>query len=112
MKPMFKPPGTKLLKLKCDILLSSFAFKFNLRRYTLRAANAALEDRTDAVSDRASTNQRRLAVFERMEPIFERVAQWQGLTLNQFYVSSLMFQVLTIKTLQSNPAFRPPNPKP
>jgi len=29
----FIPPGTKLLKLKCDTLLSNFAFEFNLRRY-------------------------------------------------------------------------------
>jgi hypothetical protein len=28
-----KPPGTKRLKLKCDILLSTYAFKFSLRRY-------------------------------------------------------------------------------
>jgi hypothetical protein len=35
MKPELKPPGTKRLKLKCDILLSTSAFKFNLRRYTL-----------------------------------------------------------------------------
>jgi hypothetical protein len=34
MKSKLKPPGTKRLKLKCDTLLSSFAFKFNLRRYT------------------------------------------------------------------------------
>ena len=33
MKPMLKPPGTKHLKLKCDILLSTSAFKFNLRGY-------------------------------------------------------------------------------
>ena len=32
-KPMLKPPGTQHLKLKCDELLSRFAFKFNLRRY-------------------------------------------------------------------------------
>ena len=35
MKPKLKPPGTKRLKLKHDVLLSTFAFKFNLRRYTL-----------------------------------------------------------------------------
>jgi hypothetical protein len=29
-----KPPGTKRLKAKIDILLSTSAFKFNLRRYT------------------------------------------------------------------------------
>jgi glucan phosphorylase len=35
MKSKFTPLGTKRLKLKCDILLSNSAFKFNLRRYTL-----------------------------------------------------------------------------
>ena len=34
MKPKLKPPGTQRLTLKCDILLSNCAFKFNLRRYT------------------------------------------------------------------------------
>jgi len=33
MKPKLKPPGTKRLKLKCVILLSTSAFKFKLRRY-------------------------------------------------------------------------------
>ena len=32
---MLKPPGSKHLKLKCDIVLSTFAFKFNLRRYSM-----------------------------------------------------------------------------
>jgi hypothetical protein len=31
---MLKPPGTKRLKLKYDELLSKFAYKFDLRRYT------------------------------------------------------------------------------
>jgi len=38
MKPMSKPPGTKHLKLKCDIVLSTSAFKFNFRRYAVGAA--------------------------------------------------------------------------
>jgi hypothetical protein len=33
IKPKLKPPGTKPLKLKCDIMLSNIAFKFNLRCY-------------------------------------------------------------------------------
>ena len=33
-KPMLKAPKTKRLKLTYDKLLSSFAFNFNLRRYT------------------------------------------------------------------------------
>jgi hypothetical protein len=33
IKAMLKAPGTKLLKLEYDELLSSFAFKFSLRRY-------------------------------------------------------------------------------
>ena len=34
IKPTFKAPGTKRLNPKYDILLQSFAFKFNLRRYS------------------------------------------------------------------------------
>jgi len=34
IKPTFKAPGSERLKLKCDDLLSNFAFKLNLRRYT------------------------------------------------------------------------------
>ena len=34
IKPTVKAPGTKRLKLECHKLLSTFAFKFNLRRYT------------------------------------------------------------------------------
>jgi len=37
VKPLLKPPGTKRLKVMCDILLSTSAFKFNLRRYTTLA---------------------------------------------------------------------------
>jgi hypothetical protein len=33
IKPKFKPPGAKRLNLKCGILLSTSAFKFNLRCY-------------------------------------------------------------------------------
>ena len=33
IKPTLKPTGSQRLKLKCDILLSIFAFKLNLRRY-------------------------------------------------------------------------------
>ena len=33
IKPALKAPGTKHLKLKCDTLLLTSAFKFNLRRY-------------------------------------------------------------------------------
>ena len=33
IKPVLKPPGTNCLNLKRDVLLSSFAFYFNLRRY-------------------------------------------------------------------------------
>ena len=34
IKPTLKAPGTMRLKLKYGKLLSSFAFRFNLRRYT------------------------------------------------------------------------------
>ena len=35
IKPTLKAPGTKRLKLKHDELLSNFAFKFTLRRFTV-----------------------------------------------------------------------------
>jgi ankyrin repeat protein len=41
MKPKSKPPGNKYSTLKCDILLSNSAFKFNWRRYTMAALIAA-----------------------------------------------------------------------
>jgi len=41
IKPKFKPPGNKRLKLKCDTLLSTSAFKFNLRRYSKAALGRA-----------------------------------------------------------------------
>jgi hypothetical protein len=34
MKPKLKPPGTERLTLERDELLSNFAFKFNLCRYS------------------------------------------------------------------------------
>jgi len=41
MKPKLKPPGAKRLKLKCDVLLSTSAFKCNLRRYNVVGVNHA-----------------------------------------------------------------------
>jgi len=38
MKSRLKPPGTKRLKLNCDEPLSTSAFKFNLRQYTVGVA--------------------------------------------------------------------------
>jgi len=35
IKPTLKPPGSKRLKLEDEKALSNFAFKFNLRRYTV-----------------------------------------------------------------------------
>jgi hypothetical protein len=35
MKPVLKPRGSNRLYLQCDELVSDFAFKFNLRRYTM-----------------------------------------------------------------------------
>ena len=35
MKPKLKPPGIKRLKVKCSTRLSTSAFKFSLRRYSM-----------------------------------------------------------------------------
>jgi len=39
IKPTLKPPRTKRLKLNHDVLLSTFAFKFILRRYIMMGAD-------------------------------------------------------------------------
>jgi hypothetical protein len=46
IRPKLKPPGIKRLKLDCELLLSTSAFEFKLRRYTTahdRFGNACLE---------------------------------------------------------------------
>ena len=35
MQPRMRPPGTKRLKLNCELLFITSAFKFNLRRYSV-----------------------------------------------------------------------------
>ena len=54
MTPMLKPPGTKHLKLECKIRLSTFAFKFNLRRHT--EARAAAAERRAAAAESKMTD--------------------------------------------------------
>jgi len=65
MKHGLKPSGTKRLKVKCDILLSNYASKFNLRRYSLltqevnaiaAAAAAAAADTATAAAAAAADN--------------------------------------------------------
>jgi hypothetical protein len=41
IKPTLKALGTKRLKVKCDKLLSTLAFKFSLRRYTTAGSRAS-----------------------------------------------------------------------
>ena len=38
IKPTLKPPGTKLLRLKYEKVVSNLAFNFNLRRYSKAVA--------------------------------------------------------------------------
>jgi len=48
MKPKLKAPGINLLTLKFDEPLSTFAFKFNLRRYNMAEALPSLAERMRA----------------------------------------------------------------
>jgi hypothetical protein len=47
IKPTLRAPGTKRLKLKCDKLLSSFAFKIKLRRYNEDGESRGVQARHD-----------------------------------------------------------------
>jgi hypothetical protein len=59
IKPVLKAPGAERFKLKCDELLTNFAFKFNLRRFN--AVGAALGAGSEAAA-RAYTEAARLAL--------------------------------------------------
>jgi len=48
IKPALKPTGTQRLKLECDILLSTSAFKFNLRRYSMVTRGELLDPKEAA----------------------------------------------------------------
>ena len=52
IKPTLKAPGTQRLKLKYDNPLSSFAFKFNLRRYTQAPEHPRAHSATPSASSR------------------------------------------------------------
>ena len=43
IKPLLKAPGTKRLKLKFEVPLSNFAFKFNIHHYTSDTAYAGAQ---------------------------------------------------------------------
>jgi hypothetical protein len=55
IKPKLKPPGTKRLKRKCDIVLSTLAFKINLGRYN---KGCCLVDQCAAPRKQPTTNNR------------------------------------------------------
>jgi hypothetical protein len=48
IKPKLNPLGNKHLKLKFDVLLSNFAFKFSLRRYTKDGVNRVARARAES----------------------------------------------------------------
>jgi len=62
--PNSKPPATKRLKLKCDVLLSTSAFKFNMRRYTMAVSDeaAAAEAAEEAAAAEAEVGRCRLTL--------------------------------------------------
>jgi len=60
IKPTLEPPVTKRLKQKHDEALSSFAFKFNLRRYTKGLTPEEEEEKRR--KDRAKVGQCRLTL--------------------------------------------------
>ena len=54
IKPNLKPPGTKRLKLNCDVLLSTSALEFNLRRYNVAKTNVGSFEAPTIIGDRVT----------------------------------------------------------
>jgi len=89
MKPKLKPPGAKRLKLKFVILLSTSAFKFNLRRYHEDEAEDLLEMMSEEVRDRRFASFVRLEVQDTMPPhiVKQLVEELDGLSFDDVYMS-------------------------
>jgi hypothetical protein len=69
IKPKLKPPGTQHLKLNCDILLSTFAFKINVRRCNGELTAVAVWTDCVMADDEAGRSSRTSTVLsERMAP--------------------------------------------
>jgi hypothetical protein len=66
IKPTFKPPGTKRLKLQRDNPLSNFAFNFNLRLYSSAAASTSARSKAGTGSS--------LSVDRARSPLFEMLS--------------------------------------
>jgi hypothetical protein len=85
MKPGLKAPGTKRLKLNYDKLLSTVAFRFNLRRYTAAAQAQTKTQNGDGLQEtelRAAVAEGELASCrERLTLVEGVLREWQGLTL-------------------------------
>ena len=75
IKPKIKPPGTKRLKLKCDIPLSTSAFKFVLRRYTKAAAAAGGMTKAEKMAAAMAKIELGLAAAAAVEAARARVAE-------------------------------------
>jgi len=91
MKPVLKAPGTMLLKLRYDEPLSSFAFSFNLRRYSKEYMReccviepkwlAELAPRFFKLCDPRHISKRKR--MERLEPLYDRFNDPQAWRLSK-----------------------------
>jgi len=65
MKPKLKPPETEPLKLMCDILLSTSAVGFNLRRYSMAPDFAEINREIDEEEEAEEATQKMAAAAAR-----------------------------------------------
>jgi hypothetical protein len=71
MKTTLKAPRPKRLKLKCDVLLSNIAFKFNLRRYTVDD----VFNRFDTDSNNTLVGPGQISLVTSWDDIYDKVRQ-------------------------------------
>jgi superfamily II DNA/RNA helicase len=84
MKPKLKQPGAKCLKLKYDILLSTSAFNFNLRRYTMVFVNSS--DACEAVCSELQRQGLAAAAFHADVEPRDRAARLERLAAGEITV--------------------------
>ena len=80
MKATMKSPCTKRLKLKCDILLSHYAFKVNLRRYDKerKRITRLLQNRVSAHQARVRKSAYMSTLEDDRRDIKDRLAEMEG----------------------------------
>ena len=110
MKPKLKPPGTKRLKPKCDILLSTSAFNLNSRRYNKGGVEADPQGVQGGACAEDSPTEPVLTVgpARNRSECFQHICPTAFLELNATLVHRSLFKAGGLLRITTRPTARSP----